>query len=63
MEDWIDIENEKPIFNDDYLVCLLNGHICIGFWMSESFWSKGYYVNRLEVSHWMPLPSAPKKVW
>ncbi len=63
MEDWIDINDDKPIVNDDYLVYLLNGHICIGHWMSESFWSKGYYVNRLEVSHWMSLPSAPKKVW
>ena len=61
MEDWIDFKDEKPYFNDDYLVCLLNGHICIGYWMSEDFWSKGYYVNRLEVSHWMPLPAAPSK--
>lgn len=35
--DWIDIKENKPIFNDDYLVYLLNGHICIGYWMSEEF--------------------------
>lgn len=62
MGDWINISDEKPIFNDDYLVCLSNGHICIGYWMSEDFWSNGYYVNRLEVTHWMSLPAAPKKV-
>ncbi len=61
MEDWIDIEEYKPILDDDYLVCLLNGHICIGRWMSEDFWSTGYYVNRLNVSHWMYLPAAPKR--
>ena len=60
MEDWIDINDDKPMFNDDYLVYLLNGHICIGYWMSEDFWSKGYYVNRLEVSHWMYLPNPPQ---
>lgn len=59
MEDWIDIEEDKPIIDDFYLVYLLNGHICIGHWMSEDFWSTGYYVNRLEVSHWMELPAAP----
>ena len=60
MEDWINIEDDKPIFNDDYLVYLSNGHICIGYWMSEDFWSTGYYSNRLEVTHWMCLPEAPK---
>ena len=63
MEDWINIKDEQPIFSDYYLVYLLNGHICIGHWMSEAFWSTGYYVNRLEVSHWMPLPAAPKEGW
>ena len=61
MEDWIDFEDEKPIFNDDYLVYLLNGHICIGRWMSDDFWSTGYYVNRISITHWMPLPAAPKR--
>lgn len=61
MEDWIDINDDKPIFNDDYIVYLLNGHICIGYWMSQDFWSKGYYTNKLEVSHWMYLPNPPKK--
>ena len=60
MEDWIDIEDEQPIINDNYLVYLLNGHICIGYWTSESFWSTGYYSNSLEVTHWMPLPAAPR---
>lgn len=59
--DWIDIKEEQPYFNNDYLVYLLNGHICIGYWMSEDFWSTGYYSNRLEVTHWMPLPEAPLK--
>ena len=60
MEDWIDIKDEQPTINDNYLVYLLNGHICIGYWTSESFWSTGYYSNRLEVTHWMPLPGAPR---
>lgn len=59
--DWINIKEEQPTENDDYLVCLLNGHICIGYWMSEGFWSTGYYTNRLEASHWMYLPAAPKR--
>ena len=61
MEDWIDIKEEQPIANDNYLVYLLNGHICIGYWAAESFWSTGYYSNRLEVTHWMELPEPPKK--
>lgn len=60
MEDWIDIKDEQPTINDNYLVYLLNGHICIGYWTSESFCSTGYYSNRLEVTHWMPLPAAPR---
>lgn len=60
MEDWIDIKDEQPTINDNYLVYLLNGHICIGYWTSESFWSTGYYSNSLEVTHWMPLPAAPR---
>lgn len=63
MEDWIDIKCEIPIFEDNYLVYLLNGNICIGYWLSGDFWGTGYYSNRLEVSHWMPLPAAPKKAW
>lgn len=63
MEDWINIKDEQPIFNDEYLVYLLNGSIRIGYWLSEDFWSRGYYVNKLEVTHWMPLPAAPKEVW
>lgn len=58
MEDWINIKDEQPTINDNYLVYLLNGHICIGYWTSESFWSTGYYSNSLEVTHWMPLPAA-----
>ena len=60
MEYWIDIKDEQPTINDNYLVYLLNGHICIGYWTSESFWSTGYYSNSLKVTHWMPLPVAPR---
>lgn len=60
--DWISIKEDQPCINDYYLVCLANGHICIGHWMSEAFWSTGYYSNRLEVTHWMDLPEPPKEL-
>lgn len=59
--EWISVKEDLPFANDDYLVCLANGHICMGFWSSNNFWSKGYYSNCLEVTHWMPLPEPPKE--
>ena len=61
MNKWISVKDELPTENDDYLVYLLNGHLCIGYWLAEDFWSKGYYTNRLEVTHWQPLPEPPKE--
>lgn len=60
--EWISVKNELPLINDNYLVYLPNGHICIGYWMSEDFWSTGYYTNKLEATHWMYLPEAPKSI-
>ena len=60
--EWISVKDELPWIQDNYLVHLLNGHICIGYWMSEDFWSTGYYTNKLEVTHWMCLPEAPKNI-
>ena len=61
MNDWISVKDELPIETDDYLVCLPNGHIHIGYWMSGEFWSTGYYTSSWEVTHWMPLPAPPKE--
>lgn len=58
--DWININKETPEEQEHYLVHLLNGHICIGHWAGETFWSTGYYSNSLEVTHWMPLPEPPE---
>ena len=58
--EWININKETPEDDERCLVHLSNGHICIGFYTSETFWSTGYYVNTLEVTHWMPLPEPPK---
>lgn len=58
--DWISVKDELPEIEDNYLVCLVNGHICVGFYISETFWSAGYYSNSLEVTHWMSLPEPPK---
>lgn len=52
---WISVKDDLPWINGDYLVYLLNGHFCIGYWMSGEFWSTGYYSNRLEVTHWAYL--------
>ena len=52
---WISVKDELPWVDDIYLVYLANGHFCIGYWLSEDFWSTGYYVNRLEVTHWAYL--------
>ena len=62
MNEWINAEYVLPIIPDKYLVCLSNGEICIGLWSANDFWSIGYYSNKLEVSHWMYLPAAPKRI-
>ena len=62
MNNWISVKDELPTENDDYLVYLLNDHICIGYWLAEDFWSKGYYTFRLVVTHWMSLPEPPKDI-
>ncbi|MEE1301623.1 MAG: DUF551 domain-containing protein [Bacteroidales bacterium] len=61
MAEWINVKDELPLVQDDYLVYLPNGHIRTAYWMTEDFWEKGYYSNRLEVTHWMPLPEPPKE--
>lgn len=55
MNKWISVKDELPTEKDDYLVYLSNGHFCIGYWMSDEFWSTGYYTSQLDVTHWMPL--------
>lgn len=59
--EWIHIKDDWPLYQDYYLVALPNGHICIGYWMSDAFWSVGYYSNRLDVTHWMHLPEPPEQ--
>jgi len=62
MSEWIDATKQLPKADGRYLVCY--GSVFIAtFTTSTKQWKKEYFENGLDqlVTHWMPLPEAPKK--
>lgn len=62
---WINVENEKPSYDFEVIVCNKRGMISTA-WLIESKgediftdWEGGVREN---ITHWMPLPYPPKDV-
>lgn len=71
---WISVEEEPKInpndseweYSDDVLVALKDGSIAVGRYERDNSTGEHYWVlygvdKDLVVTHWMPLPQAPKK--
>lgn len=60
-DDWIDVDEELPVKNGDYLVAIIN-HSKFGKRLEIACFGKfGWYASNIgEITHWMHLPKVPK---
>ena len=62
MSEWISVDDEMPKRGTDNLVFDKKYNKCRVAWLDDSdLWLAGIHpISRGSVSHWMPLPDAPK---
>ena len=60
MNEWVSVKDRLPN-EGSYLVFLDNGFICRAFFNKENIWVDVMSSKLLNVTHWMPLPEAPKE--
>lgn len=73
MSEWIDVRDELPDKNEAYLVAWTTKRLKINFvgicgydaedeqWDIRGMYQWDIYRDDMEITHWMPLPEAPKK--
>ena len=59
-QEWISVDERLPEREGKYLVCTANGNIGVGNFID--YYGKGTHLcfDCWVVTHWMPLPEAPK---
>lgn len=68
MDEWIDVNDEAPKENGDYL-CYIRGfipHLAKERWMEVCFYNGQHFYDgfgdlELSVTHWRRLPSPPRE--
>lgn len=60
MTNWIKCSERLPEMETDVIVSKVNGHIRIGFLAYGHQWCVRPGSWPIEVTHWQPLPEAPK---
>lgn len=68
MNEWISVKDELPKPESEVICTGTNGKIFICEYTSAGFgcsflstdWYHGKYGQQPEITHWMPLPDAPK---
>ena len=70
--EWISVENKLPREDDEWIVCLINGHPVLGrvgnatvyigdhiyFYFPTNKWIKNSLYG--DITHWTPLPEKPE---
>lgn len=58
---WRKISEEKPKQGDLVLVCFAERYKVHYFPIDVARWDSSYELSEYEITHWMPLPSAPRE--
>lgn len=56
--EWISVKDRLPETGKDVIVCHKNGHVALNAYLDRRWW---YLDDRNKITHWMPLPPAPKE--
>lgn len=56
--EWISVNDRLPETGKDVIVCHKNGHVALNAYLDRRWW---YLDDRNKITHWMPLPPAPKE--
>lgn len=59
---WIPITDRLPESGQRVIVCRKDGRVEQGVYLGVNGWWKVYGTNTKSITHWMPLPAAPKEV-
>ena len=66
--EWVAMKDEEPAEHSEVIVYAPDGHnqakelVKQAYFMAGAF-TAGYYNNRIDgVTHWMPMPKAPKRL-
>jgi hypothetical protein len=59
-QEWISVDERLPTNEGKYLVCTANGNIGVGNFIDYYGAGKRLCFDNWAVTHWMPLPEAPK---
>ena len=57
---WIPVTDQLPKSGERVIVCRKDGRVEQGIFLGVNGWCKVYGTNTKAVTHWMPMPAAPR---